>query len=116
MQKSGANSYLAQHIDSRSCFRLCRHEFLWVYLMTYNEAIERAQELLHLVGKEFKLPDGETEQIKTVVAWDEGNGNWQPHVCFYDWAGESEKKNGEISHMNVDKFLKTYNILPEPGK
>jgi hypothetical protein len=84
--------------------------------MTYNEAIERAQELLYLVNKEFKLSDGETEQIKTVVAWEEDKGNWQPHVCFFNWAGESTEKDGEITHMNVDKFLKTYQLLPAPGR
>jgi hypothetical protein len=77
--------------------------------MTHSEAIEEAKKHLHLIGKEFKLPDGETESIKTVVAWDEGNGDWQLHVCFYGHGEDSG--NGIISHMNLKEFLKTYTFL-----
>jgi hypothetical protein len=74
--------------------------------MEREDAIKTTQQHLHLIGKSFKLPDGETETIKAVVAWDEGNGNWQPHVCFYDWGVHNE--DGRITHMNVKEFEEKY--------
>lgn len=81
--------------------------------MTHDEAIRKAQEHLYLVGREFKLKDGETESIKAVVAWDEGNGNWTPHVCFYDWGEDNQ--DGRITHMSVEEFLGTYDQIPGSG-
>lgn len=75
--------------------------------MTRQEAIERATELRYLIGKVFILPNGETEQVKAVVAWEEPNGNWQPHVCFYNWAGKSAE-DGEIVHMNAVEFTNKF--------
>jgi hypothetical protein len=77
--------------------------------MTHSEAIEQAQKHLHLIGKEFRLPDGETESIKTVVPWDEGDGNWQLHVCFFGYGEESG--DGIITHMNLDDFLSKYKLF-----
>jgi len=74
--------------------------------MTHDEAIEASKNYLHLIGKEFTLPDGETENIKAVVPWLEKDEDWQPHVCFYFW-GE-ENPDGRITHMNVDEFLSTF--------
>ena len=58
------------------------------------------------LGKPFKLPDGETETVKAVVAWDEGNDNWQPHICFYNWS--EENTDGKIAHLNVSEFIENY--------
>jgi hypothetical protein len=74
--------------------------------MTHEEALKKSQEYLSLIGKEFRLPDGETESVKTVVAWDEGQGNWQPHVCFYNCGEENE--DNIINHMNLQAFFRTY--------
>jgi len=78
--------------------------------MSHDEAIQAAQDHLHLVGTEFKLPNGETESIKAVVAWKEAENDWQPHVCFYNWAEEEnpEGGDGQISHMNLEEFIRTY--------
>lgn len=61
--------------------------------MNHQEAITKTKEYLRLIGKAFKLPDGETETVKAVVAWDESNDNWHPHVCFYNWSEENGWKN-----------------------
>jgi hypothetical protein len=74
--------------------------------MTKQDAINSAEESLHLIGKKFRLPDGETETVKAVVAWEENPGDWQPHVCFYDW-GE-HNPDGHIAHLNVHVFKETY--------
>jgi hypothetical protein len=74
--------------------------------MTHEQAIEAAKQHLHLVGKKFKLKDGETETIKTVVAWKEGENNWQPHVCFYNW-DEHDSEN-PMTHSGIEKFFKEY--------
>ena len=74
--------------------------------MSQQEAIEKVHEYLHLIGKPFKLPDGETETIKAVVAWKEIDDNWSPHVCFYKW--NEDDVDGNISHMNVDDFFSRY--------
>jgi hypothetical protein len=71
--------------------------------MTKEEATERAQEHLNLIGQKFHLPDGETETVKAVVAWRDKNGEWYPHVCFYEW--DEAHPDGEISHMRVDEFI-----------
>jgi hypothetical protein len=73
--------------------------------MTHDEAIERSKEYLHLVDKPFLNSNNEKETIKAVVAWDEGNGNWQPHVCFYNWP---ETEQGVMTHMRVQEFLSHY--------
>jgi hypothetical protein len=80
-------------------------------VMTHDEALTATQEHLHLIGKEFKLQDGETESIKAVVAWDEGGGNWQPHVCFYNWS--EENTDGKITHMNLEEFNRQFNLRAE---
>jgi len=74
--------------------------------MNHEEAIQKSQEYLSLIDKPFKLPDGETETVKAVVAWDEGNNNWQPHVCFYNWS--EENTDGRITHLSVQEFLEKY--------
>jgi len=74
--------------------------------MSHDEAIEQARKSLYLIGKEFKLDDGETESIKAVVPWEENEGNWQPHVCFYNW-GE-ENPDGKITHMNLEEFNRRF--------
>jgi hypothetical protein len=73
--------------------------------MTHDEAVSEAKKHLYLMDRKFRLKDGETETIKTVVAWDEGNGNWQPHVCFYDW---EKSEDGEILHLSIDEFFRKY--------
>jgi hypothetical protein len=78
--------------------------------MKHEEAINATKKYLHLVGKPFKLPDGETETVKAVVAWDNGNGDWSPHVCFYDWL---ENSDGRITHLALNDFLEKYR--PETG-
>ena len=74
--------------------------------MSHDEAILETKKHLLLIGKEFKLADGETESIKAVVPWKEADGSWQPHVCFYNW-GE-DNPDGKISHVNVEEFFRTY--------
>jgi hypothetical protein len=82
--------------------------------MTHDEAIEQSKNHLHLIGKEFLLADGELESIKAVVPWDEGEGNWQPHVCFYNW-GE-ENPDGKITHMKIADFMKNFTVRVDPGR
>jgi hypothetical protein len=74
--------------------------------MSHDEALAETKKHLHLIGKEFKLPDGETESIKAVVPWKEPDGSWRTHVCFYNW-GE-DNPDGKISHMSIEEFLETY--------
>jgi hypothetical protein len=76
--------------------------------MTHSEAIKEVQLNLELVGREFMLNNGEKETVKAIVAWDEGRGNWQPHVCFYDW--DEEQTDGEIVHMNLYRFLEDHSV------
>lgn len=78
--------------------------------MSHDEAIEAAKKHLYLIGRKFALPDGEVETIKAVIAWDEGNGNWQPHVCFYDW---EKSDDGVIQHLNIGEFSRTYREVKE---
>ncbi len=78
--------------------------------MSHDEAIEQSKNHLHLIGKQFKLKDGETESVKAVVPWDEGDGNWQPHVCFYNWGEDND--DGKITHLNVETFFKNYEPIP----
>jgi hypothetical protein len=76
--------------------------------MTHEDAIEKSREYLHLVDKAFINiinSNNEKETIKAVVAWEEEPGNWQPHVCFYNWP---ETQQGDMSHVNVNEFLRTY--------
>jgi hypothetical protein len=73
--------------------------------MSHDEAVEAAKGQLHLIGKKFRLKDGEIETIKTVVAWKENDDSWHPHVCFYDW---EKDEDGRILHMNVDEFFRKY--------
>jgi hypothetical protein len=76
--------------------------------MTHDEAIKAAEKLLYLVGRKFRLMDGETETVKTVVAWQQADGSWLPHICFYDW---EKNEDGKILHLPVDEFIKTYQQL-----
>jgi hypothetical protein len=76
--------------------------------MSHEEAISEVHQHLDLVGREFQLHTGEKETVKAVVAWDEGKGNWQPHVCFYDW--DEESPDGEIIHMNLFRFMEEYSL------
>lgn len=76
--------------------------------MTHDQAIEETKKYLHLIGKEFHLQDGETESIKAVVAWEEKNAEWYPHVCFYNW--DADTADGHITHMNVLEFLEKYKL------
>ena len=76
--------------------------------MTKEEAIRQAQDHLYLCNRVFLLEDGETETVKTVVAWETANDDWEPHVCFYHW-GE-ENPDGKITHMPVREFLDRYSL------
>jgi hypothetical protein len=76
--------------------------------MTQHEAQEETKKFLHLIGHEFKLDDGELESVKAVVAWQESDQHWYPHVCFYNW-GE-DNPDGRISHMNVNDFMQKYDL------
>jgi hypothetical protein len=78
--------------------------------MSHTEAIESANKHVFLVGKKFRLSDGETETIKAVVAWQEHDGEWNPHVCFYDWEKNDE---GKILHMKLDDFFRKYQQVKE---
>lgn len=81
--------------------------------MSHDEAIERSKEYLHLVDKPFLNSKDEKETIKAVVAWEESEGNWHPHVCFYNWATTSQ---GQMSHMRVEDFLANFQLLDEQKK
>lgn len=76
--------------------------------MKHEEAIEKSQTYQHLVERAFLNRNHEKETIKAVVAWEEEPGNWQPHVCFYNWP---ETQQGVMSHMNVEEFLHKYQPL-----
>jgi hypothetical protein len=76
--------------------------------MTHEEAILKSHEYLHLVDRAFLNRKSEKETIKAVVAWEEEPGNWQPHVCFYNWA---DTHQGVMSHMNAREFLDKYQPL-----
>jgi hypothetical protein len=76
--------------------------------MTHEQAIEKCRDYLYLIDRHFLNSNDEKETIKAVVAWDEGDGNWQPHVCFYDWP---ETTQGRITHMPVEKFLSSFQLL-----
>ena len=78
--------------------------------MTHDEAIEKSTEYLYLVDRAFLNSNDEIETVKAVVAWEESDGEWQPHVCFYNWA---TSKQGQMSHMRVGDFLKVYQLLDE---
>lgn len=78
--------------------------------MTHEEAIEKSQEFQYLVEKPFLNSKDEKETIKAVVAWDEGENSWYPHVCFYNWAVSSQ---GQMSHMRADDFLNAFQMLEE---
>ena len=80
--------------------------------MSHDEAIEKSKEYLHLVDKPFLNSKGEKETIKAVVAWEESQGDWQPHVCFYNWAGTSQ---GQMSHMPVNDFLNRFQLIEDGG-
>lgn len=76
--------------------------------MSHDEATEQSRKFLHLIGKEFLMKDNTPANIKAVVPWDEGNGNWQPHVCFYDWG--RNVADGEMTHMNLGDFFRKFNV------
>lgn len=78
--------------------------------MSHEEAVEKCNEYLHLVDRPFLNSNDEKETIKAVVAWDEGDGNWQPHVCFYNWASNKE---GHMSHMRAADFLKSFQMIED---
>ena len=78
--------------------------------MTHDEAISKCRDYQYLVEKPFLNSKDEKETIKAVVAWDEGDGNWQPHVCFYNWAATEQ---GEMSHMRAEEFLKKFQLLAD---
>ena len=77
-------------------------------MMSHEEAIEKCKEYQYLVERPFLNSDDEKETIKAVVAWDEGEGDWQPHVCFYNWARTSQ---GQMTHMRTSEFLRKYQLL-----
>ena len=76
--------------------------------MTHEEAIEKCNDYQHLVERPFINSHDEKETIKAVVAWEENEGDWQPHACFYNWAATSQ---GQMSHMRVEDFLKSYQLI-----
>lgn len=78
--------------------------------MSHDEAIEKSKEFLYLVDKPFLNSNGEKETVKAVVAWEEKEGDWQPHVCFYNWATTNQ---GQMSHMKVEDFLQRYQLINE---
>lgn len=78
--------------------------------MTHDEAIEKSTEYLYLVERPFLNSNDEKETVKAVVAWEEKEGDWYPHVCFYNWAST---KQGQMSHMRVDDFLRSFQLLDE---
>ena len=78
--------------------------------MTHEEAIEEAKKHQYLVGRKFRLKDGETETVKAVVAWQHEAGGWSPHICFYDW---DENPEGKVFHLEIGKFFETYEAVKE---
>lgn len=90
--------------------RCCWHLFSIMRVMTHDEAITAAIQHQHLVGRKFKLKDGETETVKAVVAWQRDNGEWAPHVCFYDWDRNSE---GKVFHLEISKFFEDYEAVKD---
>ena len=76
--------------------------------MTHDEAIDKSKDFLYLVGQAFLNSNDEKETIKAVVAWEEADGDWQPHVCFFNWASSHQ---GQMSHMRVDDFLARYQLI-----
>lgn len=98
----GSVDHIAQGVERQLAGRL------QLKAMTHDEAIKSCSQYLHLVDKPFLNGNDEKESIKAVVAWDEGDGNWQPHVCFYNWARTSQ---GDMSHMRAEEFLRTFQFL-----
>lgn len=76
--------------------------------MTHDEAIDKSMEYMYLVGQAFLNSNDEKETVKAVVAWEEGEDDWQPHVCFYNWASSHQ---GQMSHMRVEDFLNRYQLI-----
>jgi hypothetical protein len=73
--------------------------------MSHEEAINKCQEYLYLIDKHFLNRHNEKETVKAVVPWEEEKGDWQPHVCFYNWPDTSQ---GVMSHMNLHEFIEKF--------